>query len=253
MAWSRLCGMFTLLIAAALLAPSFAQDKKDDKAKEVKKDDAKGDDKKDPPKKDEEKSSSKKSAKDDAKPPEEKVEYGQTMTAKIKQMDPDSPKDIILEVQVPDPQKILQFNQWKQQQLVQIAQAQPQQRAQRLQQYQLELVKRQLDLGKPADYPIRAAENMKVRTQSPPIEYDDKGNLKRWTAKQLTALKGNSKLPGYPADFDALKAGQVVTVYFAKQAGPAPKTKAKKSDDDDLGAARPEAVMILVVLEARSP
>jgi hypothetical protein len=86
----------------------------------------------------------------------------------------------------------------------------------------------------------------------PPVEFDEKGRQKVYTNKELNALKDGSKLPGYPGDFDRLSAGQTVTVYLAKTKDQ-PKRDAsagKKKNADDDEAAKPEAVMIVVVKEA---
>jgi hypothetical protein len=76
--------------------------------------------------------------------------------------------------------------------------------------------------------------------------------MKRWTSKELLALKKGSKLPGYPAEYDILKPGQLVAVYLAK-ALPAPKGKAKglKVDDPvDVPGNRPEVLMIVVMQDS---
>jgi hypothetical protein len=77
---------------------------------------------------------------------------------------------------------------------------------------------------------------MKVRTLSPPVDYDDKGNVKKYTAKELKKLRGKGNLPGYPADFDSLREGQAVKVYLAKPKAAKKKAgkkgKANKKDKD---------------------
>ncbi len=88
----------------------------------------------------------------------------------------------------------------------------------------------------------------------PPVQYDDNGRLKKWTKKELETLKGSSKLPGYGSDFDMLKTGQFVEVYFAKPPAPAKDkgsaaTKKKKGDDDPpepMAMNRPEVVLIVI-------
>src|SRR5262249_14741595 len=104
------------------------------------------------------------------------------------------------------------------------------------------------------DLDLRFAANCKFRSMYPPVEYDAKGRLKKWTQKELAALKGNSKLRGYPIELDSVRAGQTVDIYLAKKidVGASPKGK-KKTDDDDIGVGRPEAVMIVITLEAPAP
>jgi len=52
--------------------------------------------------------------------------------------------------------------------------------------------------------------------ESAPWSTTSSGQRKKRTQKELAALKANSKLPGYPADFDLLKTGQWVELYMAK-------------------------------------
>jgi len=74
-------------------------------------------------------------------------------------------------------------------------------------------------------------DDVKVRTQNPPIEYDDKGKKKRYSAKELKELKGKGNLPGYTASFGDLKANQIVQVTLHK----------RKAED------KPFATMILIM------
>jgi hypothetical protein len=62
------------------------------------------------------------------------------------------------------------------------------------------------------DLPV--ADDVKVRLPSPPPATDEKGNPKRYTAKELKALKGPGNEWGYSADFDSLKPGQTVRFYL---------------------------------------
>ena len=91
-------------------------------------------------------------------------------------------------------------------------------RAQQMAKYQVQLARKNNEVSSPKDMDLRAADNCKIRSQFPPTEFDDKGRPKVWKQKELSALKGNSKLRGYPADFDRLNVGQTVTAYLAKPA-----------------------------------
>jgi hypothetical protein len=128
--------------------------------------------------------------------------------------------------------------------------------------YQQRMAQANVYSMKPVD--VKATENCKVRTIFPPTQYDDAGNLKKWSKKELAELKANSKLPGFPAEFDLLKPGQWVEVYLAKPAkekGTSKDTKAmpkdkvggkkKIIDDDDPlpGMATPEVVLIVIYAE----
>jgi hypothetical protein len=240
--------LFGFLALAVFLLPALtAQEKKDD-AKAEKKD--AGDDKKETVKEKKEK---------EKKPVEEKPEHGPVVKTKIISMKPDSARDFTIEVPMPDPQQMFQLQQWQAQQMRHIATApNPRDYAIRMAQYQQQLAQKQASGAgysmKPVD--VRASENCKVRIMHPPVQYDDAGNLKKWTKKELDALKGNSKLPGYPADFDMLKSGQFIEVYLAKVHG-SPKDKwqgpndkkGKKKDDDPpepMPEMRPEVVMIVI-------
>jgi hypothetical protein len=69
------------------------------------------------------------------------------------------------------------------------------------------------------DVEVVAADDLKVRTLNPPVQYDEKGFPKKYTKDELKELKGDSKLPGYTADFDAVQQGQVVVAYLAQKKG----------------------------------
>src|SRR5947207_12211314 len=63
------------------------------------------------------------------------------------------------------------------------------------------------------DVKVITTDDVKVRTKNPPVAYDDKGDKKKYTAKELKELRGDDpKLPGYTAEFNDLKQNQVVEV-----------------------------------------
>jgi hypothetical protein len=75
------------------------------------------------------------------------------------------------------------------------------------------------------DFDLRALENVKVRQLQPPVEYDDKGNRKEYTKKELKELKGKDpSLPGYTGSWENVSVGQTVKLYL--------KTKKKKKEKD---------------------
>jgi hypothetical protein len=97
---------------------------------------------------------------------------------------------------------------------------------------------------------IAAGDDIQVRTKEPPPQFDDKGNPKRYTAKELKELKGDSKLPGYTADFDSLKPEQIIVVKLAKMKS-TPRPRGKDADKDLLASDnRPVATLIVIVREA---
>jgi hypothetical protein len=94
------------------------------------------------------------------------------------------------------------------------------------------------------------ADDMKVRLLQPPAAYDDKGNIKKYTAKELKELKGPDNLTGYTGTLEDVKANQLVLVYLARKppkAGDKPKEKdAEKPLDKDKD--NPVVIRMIVVL-----
>jgi hypothetical protein len=74
---------------------------------------------------------------------------------------------------------------------------------------------------------LTAADDLKVRVPYPPPATDERGNSKKYTAKELKALKGTGNEWGYTADFDSLKSGQTVRFYL-KWPKPAAKQPPRK-------------------------
>jgi hypothetical protein len=64
---------------------------------------------------------------------------------------------------------------------------------------------------------LRLAEDAKVRTVLPPEAFDEKGNIKVYTAKELKELKGDPKLPGFQAERDAIEVGRTVLVQIGRK------------------------------------
>lgn len=265
---SRFFGIFAFLLSAALIFPSLsaqekkADDKGDVKGKKAKgKDDPKGED--DDPKKD---PKDKKEVKKD----EEKFVHGQIISGKLKKYDV-SARDYTIEIPVIDPKKVFDLNSWKGQQMANLSQQyanvvktfKPIDRQNALlnynkamSQYQFELAKRQTNIYSNQDYDVHLSEKGKIRSLTPPLRYDDRGNLITYTKKELDKMRAGSKLPGFEADVDDLKAGQAVQFYMAKgKAGnvPGQKEKDKKKgikldDEEPVGNPnnRPEAVLIVI-------
>jgi len=93
------------------------------------------------------------------------------------------------------------------------------------------------------EFDLTSRDKVIVRLLELPAEYDDKGNLKKYSAAELKELKGkNPDLPGYTADFSKLQVGQTVRVTLAK---PKP-AKDKEATDDK----KPQVSMIVIVAEA---
>jgi hypothetical protein len=230
----RVAGLLIGFLAVALFVlPSLPAQEKDKKAE-------KDTEKPEPEKKDTKK--------------EEKLEHGPIIPTRIISMKPDSAHDFTVEIPQPDPAKMQNFANWQQQQMVQINNSpNPQVYAQRVAAYQQGLAQHMAQgfaSLKPVE--VRATDACKVRVINPPPKYDDAGNLVKPSRKDLEKMKDKSKLPGYPADFDALKTGQFVQIYLAKPP-PAPKVAPKKKKDEDPPDQpmdnRPSIVMIVIVAE----
>lgn len=118
------------------------------------------------------------------------------------------------------------------------------------------------------NYDLDVPADAVIRSMQPPDAYDDKGNPKKYTATELKQLKGDDpKLPGYTADFNNLKMGQVVKIHFGKKKDPvkakdkdaaakdkdAPKEKDVAAKDKDKDAAKdkdaePKTHILMVVI-----
>jgi hypothetical protein len=136
----------------------------------------------------------------------------------------------------------------------------PRQQYQAVQQAQLQLLRAQQNLytmqQKSQELELETTEDVKVRMAKPPDQFDDKGKPKKYTAKELKALKGpDPKLPGYQGEFSDLRKGQDVTVNLVKKkdAPKAPtKPKAGKDEDVDLLANHlPQASMVMILREPK--
>jgi hypothetical protein len=94
---------------------------------------------------------------------------------------------------------------------------------------------------------FQASEKVRVRTKLLPEQFDEKGNLKKYTSKQLAELRGKDSqgLPGYESSLDKLAPGQTVSVQLA----PA-KVAAKGKDKDDAAAAEKKMQVRLIVILA---
>jgi hypothetical protein len=75
------------------------------------------------------------------------------------------------------------------------------------------------------DIEFQAEENVKVRTAELPENFDEKGNVKKYTREELRQLKGkDTNLPGYESSFEALKEGQLIQVTLATHQAKKPAT-----------------------------
>jgi hypothetical protein len=128
-------------------------------------------------------------------------------------------------------------------------------RAQKLQQFENDVIRQQgravnqafKVVSEHKDFDLESTAEVAVRYLEPPEQYDDKGNLKKYTAAELKELKGkNPDLPGYAADFDKLAPGQTVRVTLAKPKADKDKPKDKDAPDDK----KPLVSMVVIVADA---
>ena len=139
-----------------------------------------------------------------------------------------------------------------QQQLTQIA-ANPQISAQdkqnQLAAKRVELAQHQMRLydtkEETKNFDFLAPEDMKVRLSNPPAALDEKGNVKKYSKKELDELKGpDHKLPGYTGSVDNLQNNQKVEVYLKKKPAGKPAVK-----DKDAAPEKREVSMIVVLAD----
>lgn len=272
--FGSLIAFFAVLV---FVLPSLtAQDEKKDAEKVDKKTEEKKDDKKDPEKKDDKKDPEKK----EEKKAVEKLVFGAKFVTKVVSIKAESNRELSIEMKEVDPKKVYDNNVWSQQR--QQALTQRQQGLAKSQQniftqkdakarfnaqlqyqkdvaayqnelatYQNELAKRGQNIYTAKTVEVQAAEMCKVRAMVPPLEFDDTGNEKKYTKKELDDMRDKTGLPGFPADFDAIKSGQTVEIYMAKAVPKKAVPPKKKGPDDDdppeMKMARPEFVLIVIL------
>jgi hypothetical protein len=70
------------------------------------------------------------------------------------------------------------------------------------------------------DYEFTVLNDARVRLMKLPVEFDEKGQPKKYVGEELKKLKGTSpaeqKMMGYKSDFGVLKPGDVVRVSFSR-------------------------------------
>jgi hypothetical protein len=95
------------------------------------------------------------------------------------------------------------------------------------------------------EVPVDAADDCKVRSAQPKAAFDDMGNVKKLTAKELAALRGKDRL--FDAEFSDLSVGQMVKVVLVKPktAPAAPRNK----DDIKLDDYKWQASRIIIITQ----
>jgi hypothetical protein len=94
-----------------------------------------------------------------------------------------------------------------------------------------------------------AADDVKVRNSNPPARFDEKGRVKRYTAKELKELRGNDKLPGFPAEFSDVKTGQIVQITLLQKKITTRPKRGKDGEGDLTDDNLPKMSQIIILRE----
>lgn len=101
---------------------------------------------------------------------------------------------------------------------------QQRQQYQQLMQQAQQLRNKQKDLyhvkEKDQDLELQLADDVKIRLSHLPELFDDKGNIKEYTAEEIKRLKGPGHLPGFAGTRDNIQVGQKVVVKVAQKVIP---------------------------------
>lgn len=91
------------------------------------------------------------------------------------------------------------------------------------------------------DFDLPLAPEAKIRTNLLPMRFDEKGDIKQYTAKEKQELKGKDNLPGYATTAEDLRNGQLAKLTLVRPKG---NINAKDANLDEI---KPSVSMILVV------
>jgi hypothetical protein len=84
------------------------------------------------------------------------------------------------------------------------------------------------------DVEFQATESVKVRTLVLPEQFDEKGNVKKYTRAELAEMKGKDKnLPGFESSLEKVEVGQKVRVLLVQTSKKAAAAKKDKDQDKD--------------------
>lgn len=102
---------------------------------------------------------------------------------------------------------------------------------------------------------FQADANVKVRTKDLPGQFDEKGNIKRYTPAELSALKGKDKgLIGYESSIEALQPGLTVLVSLHthkksnSSAFAAPPSNQDQADDKEADASIEHKMQVTMIV-----
>jgi len=101
------------------------------------------------------------------------------------------------------------------------------------------------------EYELSTVDEVEVRAIKPKPEFDEKGNIKKLTKKQLKELKGpDPKKPGYPAEFGDVQPDLIIKVQLVKKkeaSRPAPMRRKKDEELDPLADNLPQVSSIMIL------
>jgi hypothetical protein len=107
----------------------------------------------------------------------------------------------------------------------------------------------------PTKIDLVTTEDVVVRLAVPRPEFDEKGKLKKHTAKELKELKGDPHLPGYAGEFSDLKTNLIVTLSLVRKKDaprPKPGPKSKDADVELMAENKPMISQIMVLGEPKT-
>jgi hypothetical protein len=108
--------------------------------------------------------------------------------------------------------------------------------------YQLDKVEKEVEWT--------ATDEVKVRMKYPPPKFNDKGKPVPYTKKELYELRGNDKLPGFPAEFSDIKVGQIVEVTLLQNKnGSRPVKRGKDAEGETSADNLPKISMIIILAD----
>ncbi len=206
-----------------------AKDVKKDDAKDVKKDDAKkdapkadpkkGDPKKDDPKKDDPKKSPTNDVKPDWKDTKKDsgmVHVGTFFGTLISQ--PEAGKSLRFKIEIPklDTNAVNAIAQAQTELLQAQYKRPPDLNGMVAAQNKIATNKAKLYTTTSVEMEFGTTEDCLVRMANPAPQFDDKGKVKKLTAKEKAELKGDPKLPGYKAEFSDLHSNQIVKINLVR-------------------------------------
>jgi len=123
-------------------------------------------------------------------------------------------------------------------------------------QAQIQMIQHQNNLytyeKKDHEIELSTVDEVEVRAAKPKPEYDEKGNIKKPTRKELKELKGDPKKPGYKAEFGDVQPDQVIRVQLVKKKDaprPAPMRRKKDEEIDPLADNLPQVSSIMILFD----